>query len=137
MTYVELKPEIDRYVRQFKRRLALTKQQKALQCQSLLGDMMDFLDENPDADFASIQKSFGSPKECARACSASLPEDEQKKGRRRQLWGRICVIVAAAVIAFGIFLLAYTAMKGYSSRNASSSDTLGEYSDTIEMEDET
>lgn len=65
-----------------------------------------FLEENPSADFQSIQQHFGTPQQIASAYIDETPSEEliKKLKLRKTVIAVVCTATAAALLMWGIVL---------------------------------
>lgn len=91
-----MRDKIDRYLRQTKRCLIFCpRKRRAAFLENLRSDIEVFCQEHPQAEWAEVEKSFGSPMKVAESFFQEVPfEEAVRKFRLRQrIFRLVCIIV--------------------------------------------
>ncbi len=92
--------ERKKYIQEIKRNLVCNKEQRKKFLASFSDNMDEYLNNNPDADFAQLQKDLGTPEEIANAFLENASASNVKKRMSFVKW----IIVGVAVIVLAVIL---------------------------------
>lgn len=93
--------ERKKYIQEIKRNLVCNKEQRKKFLASFSDNMDEYLNDNPDADFAQLQKDLGTPEEIANAFLENTSASNVKKRMSFVKW-----IVAGVAIVLSIYITA-------------------------------
>ncbi len=117
-----------RYLRRVRALLPCSRREKKPITLSLSESLADFLEEQPEADYAAIQERFGNPETVAAMCIAETPMPRVLKEIRirSRVW-RLAVAVALLI------LLSWAGYVLYTQHSIESEVYNGHYVDTIHI----
>ena len=101
------------YMQEIKRNLVCDNKQRKKFLSSFSDNMDEYLNNNPDADFAQLQKDLGTPEEIANAFLENASASNVKKRISFVKWIILGVVVALAVYITSIITTLIDAHKEY------------------------
>lgn len=123
--------ERKQYLNQIEKQLVCKGNQRKQFMNSFEDNMDEYLRDNPDADFAQLQKDMGTPQEIANAFLENEDASKIKKRMTFKKWIIAAVIIIILMIAATLVLALIDAHKAHRGYNV---ETIGEH---IENEDGT
>lgn len=108
--------ERKQYLNQIEKSLICKGNQRKQFLNSFEDNMDEYLRDNPDADFAQLEKDMGTPQEIANAFLENEDASKIKKRMNFKKWiilGIVCVLIIAVVFFVCTFIDSYKARRGY------------------------
>lgn len=128
---------VERYLYQVRKKLPISRKEKKRITEALKRNVMEYVGENPSADYAALIKRFGTPQSISGAYVENLESDvllKDLRNKRKVL--RVVSVVAAAIVvvwmavAGAALLDSYEQSGGYSKTyivdGSGESDEMGE-----------
>lgn len=109
--------ERKKYIQEIKRNLVCNNEQRKKFLASFSDNMDEYLNDNPHADFAQLQKDLGTPEEIANAFLENASASNVKKRMSFVKWIILGIVVALSVYIIAIIIVLIDAHKqnnGYS-----------------------
>lgn len=107
--------ERKQYLNQIEKLLVCKGAQRKQFLNSFEDNMDEYLRDNPDADFAQLQKDMGTPQEIANAFLENEDASKIKKRMTFKKWiilGIVCVLIITVVFFVCTFIDSYKARRG-------------------------
>lgn len=112
------------YMQEIKRNLVCDNKQRKKFLSSFSDNMDEYLNDNPDADFAQLQKDLGTPEEIANAFLENTSASNIKKRMSFAKWiiAGVVVIVLSVIVTLVIEIIdAHNSNNGYGAITTSES----------------
>lgn len=99
--------ERKKYIQEIKRNLVCNNEQRKKFLASFSDNMDEYLNDNPDADFAQLQKDLGTPEEIANAFLENASASNVKKRMSFVKWiiASVVVIVLSVIVTLVIEII--------------------------------
>lgn len=120
----KLENQLKAYYSEIKKLIASPKEQKKIVA-DLKGNIEVFLEENPNATYKDITDKYGRPEEIAEYYIAASEPDELRKKGNSLLYGIICLVVAAVLIAAAMIIFNLNKQKPQNDGVSANTDTSG------------
>ncbi len=123
--------ERKQYLNQIEKLLVCKGAQRKQFLNSFEDNMDEYLRDNPDADFAQLEKDMGTPQEIA---NAFLENEDASKIKKRMTFKKWIILGIVCVLIITVVFFVCTFIDSYKSNRGSFNDTISEsqiYEDAI------